>query len=835
VHILILTDRDWTHPQGGGTGTNLVGHVSRWLEWGHQVSVIACGYEGCERYEERGALRIHRVGGRSTVFPHAIWRQWRGLVPDADVMLEVVNGITFLTPVWCRTPRLTLVHHVHREHYVREMGRKGALAAFLLETAPLKWLYRGSRFLTISRAGAADLAELGIPREAIDITYLGVDADAFGPGERAPEPTLLYLGRLKRYKRIELLLDVLQGVPEAVMDVAGDGDYRPELEAEVARRGLGDRVRMHGHVSEERKVELLQRAWVNLTASSSEGWCLTVMEAAACGTPSAAMAVGGLPESIVDEETGLLADSTEGLVDATARLVRDPGLRERLGRNALERAREFTWDRTAERDLELLEREREPAEGESRPTLWRALAGSDTGRAAGMAAAVIASNVIALAFTVVFARLLGASDYGSLAVLLSAFIILMVPGSALQIAVAREVSRAVAGHEPHPGAGVRRWLGRLGIATLLVTAVAIPLRDVIAAVINVDEVWAAAAVPLTSMLWMLLAVERGALQGFGDYRAVGYSIVGEAGSRLVFGLVLVAVGLDVTGAFLGSAASLVAMGLVLAVPLHRRLPHTRRVAFTPPLRSLLAGAWVPVIGLTLLFALQEVHVIVVKHEASSDAAGSYAVAAVAAKAVIWVAIGLGLYLLPEAARRARTGVDARPVLASTLALIALFALPLLLIFAVGAEPLLRAVFGDDLTEASGALPWLGLAMTLLACGYLSVQYLLALGRAGFIWVLAPAALLEVGLLAGIGADLEQVALALFGLQLVCAVILVTLSFRTKAGPPQPEDSVVAEALGGDVSLREVPVEHAHAARASGPVRLGLRRQGTEPADYELGA
>jgi glycosyltransferase involved in cell wall biosynthesis/O-antigen/teichoic acid export membrane protein len=833
VHILILTDRDWTHPQGGGTGTNLVGHVSRWLEWGHRVSVIACGYEGCERYEERGALRIHRVGGRSTVFPRAICQQWRGLVPDADVMLEVVNGITFLTPVWCRTPRLTLVHHIHRDHYVREMGRKGALAAYLLETAPLKWLYRGSRFLTISRAGAADLAQLGIPPEAIDITYLGVDADAFGPGERAPEPTLLYLGRLKRYKRIELLLDVLQGVPEAVLDVAGDGDYRAELEAEVARRGLAERVRMHGHVSEERKVELLQRAWVNLTASSSEGWCLTVMEAAACATPSAAMAVGGLPESIVHEETGLLADSPQGLVDATARLVRDPGLRERLGRQALERAREFTWERTAERDLELLEREREAAA--ERPPLWRSLADSDTGRAAGMAAAVIASNVIALAFTVVFARVLGASDYGSLAALLSAFIILMVPGSALQIAVAREVSRAVAGAGPDPGAGVRRWLGRLGIATLLVTAVAIPLRDVIAAVINVEEAWAAAAVPLTSMLWMLLAVERGALQGFGDYRSVAFSIVGEAGSRLVFGLVLVAVGLDVTGAFLGSAASLVAMGLVLAVPLHRRLPAAHRVAFTPPLRSLLAGAWVPVIGLTLLFALQEVHVIVVKHEASSDAAGSYAVAAVAAKAVIWVAIGLGLYLLPEAARRARTGVDARPVLASTLGLIALFALPLLVIFAVGAEPLLGAVFGEDLTEASGALPWLGLAMTLLACGYLSVQYLLALGRAGFIWVLAVAAVLEVGLLASIGADLERVALALFGLQLVCGTVLMTLSFRVKAGPPQPEDRVIAEALDGDVPLREVPVEHAHAARASGPVRLGLRRQGTEPADYELGA
>ena len=77
-----------------------------------------------------------------------------------------------------------------------------------------------------------------------------------------------------------------------------------------------------------------------------------------------------------------------------------------------------------------------------------------------MAAAVIAANVIALVITVVFARILGATGYGSLAALMSAFIILMVPGSALQIAVAREVS------PPRDGTWARRcrpWLARLAV------------------------------------------------------------------------------------------------------------------------------------------------------------------------------------------------------------------------------------------------------------------------------------------------------------------------------------------------------------------------------------
>ena len=105
----------------------------------------------------------------------------------------------------------------------------------------------------------------------------------------------------------------------------------------------------------------------------------------------------------------------------------------------------------------------------------------------------------------------------------------------------------------------------------------------------------------------------------------------------------------------------------------------------------MAGAWAPVVGLTLLFALQEVHIIVVKHEASADAAGSYAVAAVAAKGIIWVAVGLGMPL-PEAARRSSMGIDARPVLLRTLGLIMRGAVPLLLVFAA-AKPLLSAVFG----------------------------------------------------------------------------------------------------------------------------------------------
>jgi O-antigen/teichoic acid export membrane protein len=507
------------------------------------------------------------------------------------------------------------------------------------------------------------------------------------------------------------------------------------------------------------------------------------MESAACGTPSAACAVGGLPESIVDGRTGVLVDDPAELGPRIRALVEDRALREELGRAARERALEFTWERTAAETLTVLEDERTTAA--ERPRLRTLLGRTDTGRAAGLAGALIANNFIALFFTIVFARLLGASGYGSLGALVAAFAILLVPGSALQATVAREVSAAAVSPTADPAAGVRRWLGRLVLATICLAIVAVPLREPMATLVGVgDHEWAAAAVLPTGALWLVLCVQRGVLQGLRRYGAVGLSIMGEGTSRLVLGLALYGAGLGVTGAFLGTTASLLAVSLVLLVPLRRALEREGRPELThaePRFRGLLSRARAPIAAFSLLAALQNIDIVYVKHQAASDAAGSYAAASVAAKAVIWVAIGLGLYLLPEAVRRTKLGEDARPVLMRTLAFVALVAVPMVAVYAVAGHELLAAVFGEDLTAASSALPLLGLAMSLLAWGYLSVQYLLALGRANFVLLLALAAVVEVPLLLAVGAQLTDVAAVIAGLQLVLAPAVFALVLRNAAG------------------------------------------------------
>src|SRR3954469_24047583 len=189
AHILLLTDRDWTHPQGGGTGANLFGQIACWLDWGHRVTVVGGTYDGAEPISRPvEGLELHHMGTRRTVFPRAAWAVRRGLAADADVVLEVVNGITFLTPLWLRKPRVALVHHIHRDHYVTELGRGGAVASLALETLPLKLLYGGAPFLTISEAAARDIEALGIAPEDVTVGYLGVVPFPEPPVERSSTP-----------------------------------------------------------------------------------------------------------------------------------------------------------------------------------------------------------------------------------------------------------------------------------------------------------------------------------------------------------------------------------------------------------------------------------------------------------------------------------------------------------------------------------------------------------------------------------------------------------------------------------------------------------------------
>jgi O-antigen/teichoic acid export membrane protein len=420
--------------------------------------------------------------------------------------------------------------------------------------------------------------------------------------------------------------------------------------------------------------------------------------------------------------------------------------------------------------------ELEPVEAAPAPISRRhRLRQSDTVRAAGMASAQLAANAIALIFTIVFARVLGRTDYGSLAALLAAFLVVSVPGNALQVAAARETALGRLGEGGALAATLWRWAQRLAVVVAIATVLALLLREPIAAVINVEESVAAAIVVPTAFLWLILCVQRGALQGIGAYAGVGISIVCQEGGRLIVGLLLAAAGLSVTGAYLGTPVTFIIVALALAWIIRRRLGPPPHEDARESLRDLVRVAWAAALGLTLIAVLQNVDVIIAKHHFDGDDAGAYAAAAVAAKAIVWVAIGVGFYLVPEATRRAAGGLGPRKVLLRSLLVVVGLAVPALAIFAVAPSLLLRLAFGSEYTGAADALIIMGVAMTLLAVTYLAVQYLLALGHHRFLLVLGAAALADPLLLITVSGDtlVSFAAVVLAAQSLGVAATLVT--------------------------------------------------------------
>jgi len=420
------------------------------------------------------------------------------------------------------------------------------------------------------------------------------------------------------------------------------------------------------------------------------------------------------------------------------------------------------------------------AAASTRPRLREQVLGSDTGKAAGLAGAQLANNAIQLIFTVIVTRVLGKDGYGALAALVSGFLILMVGGQALQAAAAREVARRNLGDRAALRATLDGWTRTLLGLTLALALLGVVLREPIAALVGVEEhAWAAAGLLATGGVWLLLSLQRGVLQGLHAFKPVALSLIGEAGSRLLIGVAL-AVAAGVTGAYLATPLCLAVTAIWLAVVIDRRLGRPAPLPRRPTLRGLIGDGWVPIIGLALVAVLQNVDVIIARHELGEDRAGSYAVAAVAAKAVVWVAIGIGLQLLPQATVRATAGENPRPVLLRALVVMSVIAAPALLIFAVAPGVVLKLAFGPETVDGADALTLLAPAMTLLAVTYLSVQYLFALGQARFLWVLAAVAASEVAVLLGGSFSLTGFAAAVLGVQLLAAAVLLAWAWRARA-------------------------------------------------------
>ena len=361
MRILVLNWQDHENPHAGGAELHLKEIFSRIVARGHSVDLLCSSWENAPQRVNLDGIDVHRVGTRQT-YPFIAYRYYeKNLAGNKyDVVIEDLNKVPLYTPFWGVPKLVALVHHLFGATVFREAPAPLAAAVWLSER-PLGTLYRKIPFEAVSVSTADDLVARGIPRGSIRVIYNGVDSARLtpNPAERSEKPLFVYLGRLKKYKRVDIVIRALAelNVPEASLEIAGTGDYRAQLEGLVKSLDLTDRVKFLGFIPEDEKIHLLRRAWASTLASPKEGWGISNLEAAACATPVIAANSPGIRESVIDGETGFLVPPGDaGAMAAAMRgIVVSPDLVNVLGVAARRFAERFTWDRSARETLAHLE------------------------------------------------------------------------------------------------------------------------------------------------------------------------------------------------------------------------------------------------------------------------------------------------------------------------------------------------------------------------------------------------------------------------------------------------------------------------------------------------
>jgi glycosyltransferase involved in cell wall biosynthesis len=326
-----------------------------WADAGLDITLRTSLAQGLATDSRRDGYRVVRRSGRFKVFPAAVAGEiLRRNGPKPDAVVEAWNGVPFLTPVWFRGPRVTILHHVHEKMW--PMVLPGPLARFgwLLEGTLAPPLYKSTPIVTNSTSSRQEIVHnLGLPGPNVAIAAPGIDAHwCPDPGvARTVEPTIVAVGRLMPHKHFDRLIRTVAEVrrthPTTTLTIVGEGYERPTLEAVIAEVDGQDWVTLAGRLDDDGLLLAYRTAWVVAATSVAEGFGMTLTEAAACGTPAVASDIAGHRDAVVDGVSGLLSESPADMVEQLCAVLGDADLRQRLSSGALKRAAELTWQAAA--------------------------------------------------------------------------------------------------------------------------------------------------------------------------------------------------------------------------------------------------------------------------------------------------------------------------------------------------------------------------------------------------------------------------------------------------------------------------------------------------------
>ena len=356
MNILLVNWQDIRNPQAGGAEIHLFEIFGRLAARGHRVRLVCSGWEGGPAREMVQGIEVHRTGGRHSFALHARGAVRRALAERPDVVCEDINKLPLFLAGLTDAPFCAIIPHLFGTTAFEEAAWPTAATVWLAEK-PIPRAYQRAGFHAISESTRDDLVARGVQRERIRVIHPGVDSVRYQPDPaqgRTTSPTFVYVGRLKRYKGLDLAIRALAEArkerPGLRLDIAGGGDHLEALQQLAREAGQGEAVRFLGFVSEEEKVRLFRTAWANVFPSPKEGWGITIMEAAACGTPSIASDSPGLRDSVRAGSTGWLVPHGDvaALAQQFLALAGDRDMVDRFGVAARRHAERLTWDAAAD-------------------------------------------------------------------------------------------------------------------------------------------------------------------------------------------------------------------------------------------------------------------------------------------------------------------------------------------------------------------------------------------------------------------------------------------------------------------------------------------------------
>ena len=203
------------------------------------------------------------------------------------------------------------------------------IAEYAIPQGWIRWSARhADGLVAVSRGLKQRLANLGIAEERVHVLRNGVDPTLFRPTDRdaarqalgLTRLTLLAVGNLVRLKSHRMMVEALVGLPAVDLVIVGEGPERAAIEALARERQVADRVRLLGHVPQDRLPDIYSAADLLLLVSTHEGWPNVLLESMACGTPVIASDVDAIADIVAVPEAGrILRGPTPERLAATAR------------------------------------------------------------------------------------------------------------------------------------------------------------------------------------------------------------------------------------------------------------------------------------------------------------------------------------------------------------------------------------------------------------------------------------------------------------------------------------------------------------------------------------